>query len=136
MATIQDVKDWYERDLGRFAPYDTHVEVVVDQGQPASAGGDAAVDYSLRIRIFTDTNCYNIVAKEHAQSGYLGCISRSRKLRAGEDWTRGRDLPDGPLTEETWREILANIVSYEMVRVHKPDALAIPDQPQQEAVAS
>jgi hypothetical protein len=51
--------------------------------------------------------------------GYLGCIAVNRKARAGEEWERGSDLADGPLTEETWRKILSDIVSYEMVRVHR-----------------
>lgn len=59
-------------------------------------------------------------AKWELDDGYLGCIASSRKPRAGEKHTRGNDLADGPLTEETWRRILADIVSYEMVRVHRP----------------
>lgn len=51
--------------------------------------------------------------------GYLGCTSSCRKPRAGEDWHRGSDLSDGLLTEDTWRSILGDIISYEMVRVHR-----------------
>ena len=39
--------------------------------------------------------------------------------RAGEDWNRGSDLADGQLTEATWHRILADIVSYEVVKVHR-----------------
>lgn len=62
--------------------------------------------------------------------GYLGCIASSRKPRAGEEHVRGRDLVDGPLSPETWHSILADIVSYEMVRVHaQPPSAATPATP-------
>jgi hypothetical protein len=78
----------------------------------------------VRIRLYTETNCYAIVAKDRGdpvgelKNAYLGCIASTRKPRAGEDWTRGNDLPDGPFSEETWRKILGAIVGYELVKVH------------------
>ena len=39
--------------------------------------------------------------------------------RAGEDWTRGNDLPDGKLTKETWSSILRGIICYELEDVSK-----------------
>ncbi len=80
------------------------------------------------IKIYTETNCYRISAfVEKYESGeikktYLGCIANSRKPRAGEEGTRGNDLPDGPFTRETWQKILAHIVGYELVKVHKKHA--------------
>mgnify|MGYP001565260051 CR=1 FL=1 len=74
-----------------------------------------------RWRIYTSTNSYTISAHPSLTAGaggYLGCISTCRKPRAGEDWHRGSDLADGPLSSETWHRILADIVSYEMVKVH------------------
>ena len=52
-------------------------------------------------------------------NGYLGCVGQTRKPRAGEDWTRGNDLPDGPYTEETWDKIIHAIIAYELVKVVK-----------------
>jgi len=52
--------------------------------------------------------------------GYLCCTGRCRKPRAGEDWTRGNDLPDGSYCKETWDRILNAIVAYELVKVIKP----------------
>ena len=118
MPTTQDVKNWYERDLGRFASYGTHVEVRAE-----FTPDEPVAEHLLRIRIYTDTNFYSIVAKEKEPNGYLGCTSNSRKPRAGEDWHRGNDLADGPLTEETWRKILSDIVSYELVRVTQKPTL-------------
>ena len=45
---------------------------------------------------------------------------QTRKPRAGEDWNRGNDLADGPYSEETWREIVNDIVAYELVKVVNP----------------
>ena len=142
MATIEDVRRWYERDLGRYANWDDCVMIVPPADNMASDG-----EY-LRIRIFTDNNWYSITARNPKpqyreteppempddrgsveprsaeprpaimDAGYLGCGSSSRKPRAGEDWHRGSDLADGPLTEETWHKIIGDIVSYELVRVH------------------
>lgn len=46
---------------------------------------------------------------------YLGCIASSRTQRAGENWTRGSDLPDGKFCRETFDSIMRAIVGYEMV---------------------
>ena len=64
---------------------------------------------------YTRTNKYNLVAKEN----YLGCQVSSRKPRAGEDWNRGNDLPDGKFNEETWIRIKNAIISYELVKIAK-----------------
>lgn len=151
MATIEDVARWYERDLSRYASWDNHVEIVDSQsyeGEPRQ----------LHIRIYTDVHSYSIRANEPAlrhvplgpspnddpvaqlppgtpttlrmDDGYLGCVSTTRKPRAGEDWSRGNDLADGPLTERTWYRILGDIISYEMVRVHhREDAARLADIP-------
>ncbi|HJS81334.1 MAG TPA: hypothetical protein VJ742_00700 [Nitrososphaera sp.] len=103
----QQLKQWYERDLSHFAPWD---ESVINEGGECAAGSGPRYHFDL----FTDNNRYHIVAK----GSYLGCTATSRKPRAGEDWNRGRDLADGIFSEETWRKILADIVSYELVKVH------------------
>jgi len=111
MATIEDFMSWIERDITRFSPSDNHM---IFSGSVGDESASAGVD------IYTDNNRYRILADE--KSGYLGCSAKSRKPRAGEDWQRGSDLADGPLDESTWRRILGDIVSYEMVRVrNRPD---------------
>jgi hypothetical protein len=116
---IDFIRAWFERDLGHFARWDRDVEVV-----------KLANDGSVVIRIYTDTNCYGIDARpgimdpekpllEGERRSYLGCIASSRKPRVGEKHTRGNDLRDGYLSEETWSGILADIVSYEMVQLQK-----------------
>lgn len=93
--------------LDHFSPSETHT---------IHRRGEDGVD---RITIFTDTNQYNISLSD----GYLGCTATTRKPRAGEEWSRGNDLRDGKPTHETWNAILGDIVSYEMVRVHRADPL-------------
>lgn len=69
----------------------------------------------MRARIWTLNNVYYITASIHTQNppGYLGCIGDSRKCRTGETWTRGNDLADGRFKEETWQNVLCDIVRYE-----------------------
>jgi hypothetical protein len=74
---------------------------------------------------YTDEHRYRILAIDRKTSdGYLGCQATARKMRAGEDWERGNDLPDGPFNEQTWNEILRSIIRYEVVQLSeykKPD---------------
>jgi hypothetical protein len=70
--------------------------------------------------VYTRTNKYCIVAIRHLDgSTYLGCVVDSRTPRAGEDWTRGKDLPDGKFSRKTWNRIKDAIIGYELVRVSK-----------------
>lgn len=73
---------------------------------------------TVKFFFYTDDNRYSIVARDSIDNdGYLGCQVTSRKMRPGEDWNRGNDLPDGPFTEETWKNILTGIVKYELVKL-------------------
>ena len=118
---------WLLQDLGRYGNPDRHIEIVERQEGPLTRDETQAHDEvllevrTLRVRIYTAVNCYSIIAKEKAEGpGYLGCTAISRMPRAGEDWHRSNDLADGPLNVRTWYKILADIVSYEMVKVHDP----------------
>lgn len=139
MATIEDFRAWYDRDLGRWAPWDkaVHVHGISDTGDHRE----------INIHIFTDKNRYSIKAREpwlrlrpaplaqpadvvvetfggrlagqFMNDGYLGCTAVSRRWRAGEDWHRGADLIDGKLTPDTWHALVSDILAYEMVEVVK-----------------
>ena len=120
MATLQDFEQWLQ-ELSRFGEWDfksskppvPHIEY--DKPDTSTDG-----EVAQRVRIYTDINRYSIVAIEReGTDGYLGGGASSRKPRAGEDWTRGRDLADGAFSHKTWHKILADIVSYEMVKIHK-----------------
>jgi len=68
---------------------------------------------------YTGENRYDISAHRRDDGRtYLGCVAQSRKSRAGEDWFRGNDLPDGEFTRETWDAITRAVVRYETVDIH------------------
>jgi len=68
-----------------------------------------------QVTIYTHHHRYNIVFK----GDYLGCIMSNRTPRAGEDWTRGRDLPDGKFCRKTWDAIKDAIIQNELVKIAK-----------------
>lgn len=74
-------------------------------------------EMSINIYFYTKDNRYSITAKKE----YLGCQVSSRKPRAGEDWTRGNDLPDGKFNRDTWNNIKNAIISYELVKIAKKE---------------
>lgn len=128
MASIENFKTWLQRDLSRFGKNETHIEIVQDASSEPVQPSQATEQRIMKIHLYTNTNCYAITAHERTNdNGYLGCISSTRKPRAGEDWTRGSDLADGSLNETTWHKILADIVSYEMVGIRHPDKFMVPD---------
>ena len=69
-------------------------------------------------RMYTAEHRYTIVAvvKQDGHT-YLGCQASTRKPRAGEDHTRGNDLPDGGFNHDTWLKIVHAIVAYELVKL-------------------
>ncbi len=79
----------------------------------------------FRASLFTERYTYHIVAHpswvtaDTGHEGYLGATVTNRKERAGEDWMRGSDLADGSYSEDTWRRIMVDIISHEMVRLGK-----------------
>lgn len=96
----KDLIGWLDKNI-RFASK----KVLVDEK-----------DNRVNLKIFTENYCYSISARlPNNNDGYLGCIATARKPRTGETWTRGRDLPDGNYSEETFNKILAAIVSFEIL---------------------
>ena len=75
-------------------------------------------DYEIRVeyKLYTNEHVYAISAVETPDISrtYLGCIMGRRKSNPGERHTRGRDLSDGKLTDETWMSIMGDIISIEM----------------------
>ena len=65
------------------------------------------------VTIYTVTNAYAF----RITTAYLGCTAGTRMPRAGEDWTRGNDLPDGKFAKETLINILGAILFYEAQKV-------------------
>ncbi len=119
-ATLFNFFRWYDRDLGHFAPRKHHLIVAFRSYPHADV---------LKARIFTKSNVYSIKATlswdtkgpmrdgEHLPTSYLGANASSRTARPGEDWRRGRDMREGLYTEDTWRNILNDILGYELMSV-------------------
>lgn len=74
--------------------------------------------------LFTEKRIYHIIAHprmDETDKGHLSAFVGNRMFRAGEDenWERGSYLADGSYSEKTWNCIMADIISYEMVRLGK-----------------
>ena len=67
-----------------------------------------------------------VATRDGSRPPYFGCIATSRSWRAGEDWHRGNDLPDGEFSEALWQRILCAILSYEVDEPVVPSARATP----------
>lgn len=81
---------------------------------------DSPDEYWGRCYFYTHNNQYCITAKKYSDGHtYLGCTVSSRKSLAGEDWTRGHDMPDGEFNRETWKKIKNAIIQNELVKVVK-----------------
>lgn len=94
--------------------------------QEIEGSGDTK-EVKRELCFYTEEHQYFINAIERpAGKSYLGCVVKTRKARAGEDWLRGNDLPDGPFNKETWNRIIYAIVNYELVKLtpfQKPDVI-------------
>ena len=86
-------------------------------------------EWKMVVALYTSQHKYQIVAIDRRNDkGYLGCQVSTRTFRAGEDWLRGNDLPDGPFNRSTWTNILNAIIRYELVELSKyrrPDEIPI-----------
>jgi hypothetical protein len=95
--------------------------------QCLEGSGDDKNESKRRICFYTEEHQYFITAIDKPEGkNYLGCQVSTRKARAGEDWTRGNDLPDGLFNKETWKRIVYAIVNYELVKLskyQKPDII-------------
>ena len=77
-------------------------------------------NFNKEFIFYTSDYKYKVYAVDRVEDeGYLGCQVSARKARAGEDWTRGNDLRDGPFLKKTWFKILSSIINYELVKLSK-----------------
>lgn len=96
MATLDDIRQWLDRDL--------RPRVVLLPGEPA--------DSIFRLAFRTNRYAYEITADP--ASDYLGCTCRTRFNVPGKGHPEFADLPDGKITEETWKAIVAEIKRLEI----------------------
>lgn len=117
MSKIVTLMEWF-KEITRY-PHDTHKFVQISEREGIGNPTDPNENYErIVVYIYTDSHCYSIVAIDKANDdGYLGCQASTRKPRAGEDWVRGNDLPDGPFTRDTWEKIKDAIIGYELIEL-------------------
>jgi len=73
-----------------------------------------------RVKLYTRNHCYTVSCRWLSEDdNYLGGVVENRMPRAGETWTRGRDLADGKFSRETWDKIKNDIISFELVKIAK-----------------
>lgn len=82
-------------------------------------GADGKYGFMMQVKLYTENNVYFIVAIHRTVDGgpYLSCTVDTRKSKAGENWTRGRDLVSGDFSKATWRRIKDRILETELVRL-------------------
>ena len=105
--------------LSEFIPHYSGIE---DWKQYIVEEKDTEKEYVVKVRLYTEKHVYGIVAVRHKEVGrknYLGCILNNRYWYAGEDWHRGRDLPDGDFSKEGWDNIVRAILACELVKKWK-----------------
>lgn len=112
MASIDDLKSWFERDI-KLATWAENVRFdAVDTGK-------------LEIHLYTNTNEYILtVTGQNEEMPAVECAVQARKARAGLPSPRVRRLLRGRnhrLNERVWHRILGAIVGTELVRVHRPE---------------
>jgi len=109
---IRQLKEWIHRDLGQYRDSHKLLRTFEVETQSPLEGISRAT-----FTLWTRRNRYAITL--HAKLSppgacYMGCGACSRSWRAGEDWHRGNDLPDGEFSETLWLRILTAILSYEL----------------------
>ena len=120
-AECPEFYDWL-KEISRYGKVESHVIPDYKHG--------------IRVYLYTHNYRYSISVRPHREykeeregdkivaasnsPSYLGCTVTTRKPRAGEDWNRGNDLPDGAYCYKTWQKIKNAIIAYELVKVVKP----------------
>ena len=120
-ATNMQMLDQWLKELVYPGKVDDFIQEIFGQGD------DKKLERHLCF--YTEEHVYYINAIERflgEKKSYLGCQVNARKSRAGEDWVRGNDLPDGEFNKKTWDRIIYAIVCYEVVKLspfQKPDTV-------------
>lgn len=108
---IEDVLRWIRIDINRF---------FFERGEIKESSFFSKIEENeVKIYLCTLRSRYRIFIKnsdpDKEYFGYLGCQVSNTSSYYGEDWIRGNDLSDGTICPETWRQILGDIVSTELL---------------------
>lgn len=117
MNKIEELKQWVRDDIYRFGHFDDVVYMIQELRNPRVG--------ELTFELYTSSHKYHIHAIDRIQNtGYLGCTASCRKEKPGENWFRGSDLADGPFTRETWQKIKNDIISHELQKIYRSEAMS------------
>jgi hypothetical protein len=107
MSKIEQLKQW----IAACIPGEAWDKYILNIKKDEKLG-----DHIYCIRLFTKScHHYQITAIEKDNGkDYLGCTMSTDYYLAGEEHTRGLDLPDGPFTKETWTKIMQSIIAHEL----------------------
>jgi len=136
-TAVEQLKVWVARDLGTYSdPAKLLRGLSVQDMSATRIIGERKVtdEWRITLDLWTRRNRFQVVIKHTTGSAigayvYMGANATSRSWRAGEDWHRGNDLPDGEFNEANWSRILLAILSYELdepVAPLSPTALTAP----------
>lgn len=118
MEKLEQLKKWLNELLYRDNSLEDHFQIATSSRRFEGENEE----FTHVVYFYTKNNRYYIVvAPSSSKDGttYFGCQVSDRKPRAGEDWNRGNDLPDGKFTWQTWDKIKNAIISYELVKIAK-----------------
>jgi len=109
---LEEWKSWIRRDLGAYSDPEKLLRTM--KLAAAAAYGNTEAEWTLWTRRNRFTFVLRVRRRAIITPPYFGCTASSRSWRAGEDWHRGGDLPDGDFSEDLWRRMLLAILSYEV----------------------
>ena len=107
MSNRDTLFGWIKNELCPYGHFDEYAHITADSNPPSKR---------TNVNLYSHDYCYHITCTE---DGYLGSSCSCRKPRAGEDWTRGHDLPDGRFNRKTWNMIKHAIMRNEFVKIAK-----------------
>jgi len=109
---LEQWKSWIRRDLGGYSDPEKLLRTMKLAADEAY--GNTKAEWTLWTRRNRFTFVLRVRRRAIITPPYFGCAAMGRCWRAGEDWHRGRDLPDGDFSEDLWRRMLLAILSYEL----------------------
>jgi len=115
----EELKGWLSETVRDFVLTGVDLEGVAKENGYLVSKDPERICARYKAHFYTDDNRYDVSTFLRNDGGtYLGCVAQSRKSLAGEIQFRGKDLPDGEFSRETWDAITRAVVRYETVNIH------------------
>jgi len=115
MVKMEKFDEWL-KEITPFGNVEDYIKVIFDMEQ----GESHDYEFKKQIVLYTRDYKYTITAIDGIKNdGYLGCVYSLRKPLPGENWTRGRDLPNGNFNKNTWEKIILSMIKNELMMLTK-----------------